>query len=66
MARVSIDVPTEKMQSFLQAIVSLGIDTRSIFTKRYRKAVEQKKKLSHSLKNMFFGWEYFSNELEFE
>jgi hypothetical protein len=66
MARVSIDVPTEKMQSFLQAIVSLGIDTRSVLTKRYRKAVEQKKKLSHSLKHMLFGWEYFSNELEFE
>jgi hypothetical protein len=66
MAKVSIDVPTEKMQSFLQAIVSLGIDTRSVLTKRYRKAVEQKQKLSHSLKNMLFGWEYFSNELEFE
>ncbi|NCI46112.1 hypothetical protein [Sediminibacterium soli] len=66
MAKVSIDVPTEKMQSFLQAIVNLGIDTRSVLTKRYRKAVDQKRHLSQSLKNMLFGWEYFSNELEYE
>ncbi len=65
MAKVSVDVPTDKMQSFLQAIINLGIDTRSILTKRYRKTVMQKRRFSNSLKNLF-GWEYFSNELEYE
>ena len=65
MAKISIDVPNEKMQSFLQAVLNVGIDAGSVLTKRYRKALQQKKKLSASLKS-FFGWEYFSNELEYE
>ena len=65
MAKVKLDVPTDKMQSFIQAIVNLGLDTSSVLTKRYRKTVMSQKKLSDSLKK-FFGWECFSNELEFE
>lgn len=65
MAKVQIEVPKDKMQSFLQAIVNLGLDTSSVLTKRYRKTVDQQRKISDTLKK-FFGWEYFSNELEFE
>ena len=71
MAKISVDVPKDKMQSFIQAIVSLGIDTHSILKKKYRKTVAQKKRLSNSLKKIsssfiLFDWEYFSNELEYE
>jgi hypothetical protein len=65
MAKVQIDVPKDKMQSFLQAILNLGLDTSAVLTKRYRKTVDQQRKISNSLKK-FFGWESFSNELEFE
>ena len=65
MAKVKVDIPTDKMQSFIQAIVNLGLDTSAVLTKRYRKTMTQQKKISNSLKK-FFGWEYFSNELEFE
>ena len=71
MAKVSLEVPTDKMQSFIQAVISLGIDTRSLFTKQYKKTIQQKKDLSHSLRKIsssfiLFDWEFFSNELEYE
>jgi len=71
MAKVSIDVPRDKMQSFIQAIIGLGIDTHSVISNQYKKTVQQKKKLSNSLKKIsssfiLFDWEYFSNELEYE
>lgn len=71
MAKVSLEVPTDKMQSFIQAVISLGIDTHSVITQRYKKTVQQKKKLSYSLKKIsssfiLFDWEFFSNELEYE
>ena len=71
MAKVSLDVPSDKMQSFIQAVISLGIDTQSVIKRRYRKTIQQKKKLSNSLQKIsssfiLFDWEYFSNELEYE
>ena len=71
MAKVSVNVPTEKMNSFVQAIVSLGIDARGIIKQRYKKSLLQKKKLSDSLHKIsssfiLFDWEFFSNELEYE
>ncbi|MBV9986180.1 MAG: hypothetical protein JO301_00760 [Chitinophagaceae bacterium] len=71
MAKVSVDVPKDKMQSFLQAIVNLGLDAHAVLTKRYRKTVAQQQKLSQTLKKIsssfiLFDWEYFSNELEYE
>ncbi len=66
MAKISVNIPPDKMQSFLLAIINLGIDTRSILSKRYRKTIQQKRQISNSLMSMLFGWEYYSNELEFE
>jgi hypothetical protein len=71
MARVSLEVPSDKMTSFIQAVTSLGIDTHSLLKRRYKKIVQQKKKLSNSLKKIsssfiLFDWEFFSNELEYE
>ena len=71
MAIVRVDVPTDKMHSFVQAILRLGIDARSIMYKRHRRTLLQKKKLAYSLQKIsssfiLFDWEYFSNELEYE
>ncbi len=71
MARVSLDVPTEKMQSFIQAVLNLGIDTRNMINHQYTKKFLRKKNLRNSLKKIsssfiLFDWEFFSNELEYE
>lgn len=71
MARITLDIPTDKMQSFAQAILNLGIDSRSIISKQFKKTLLQKKRLSNSLRKIsssfiLFDWEYFSNELEYE
>ena len=71
MARVSLDVPTEKMQSFIQAVLNLGIDTRNMINHQYKKNFLRKKSLRNSLKKIsssfiLFDWEFFSNELEYE
>ncbi len=71
MAKITLDVPTEKMQSFAQAIINIGIDTRSIISKQFKKTLQRKKRLSNSLKKIsssfiLFEWEFFSNELEYE
>ncbi len=71
MAKVSVEVPAEKMSSFVQAIVSLGIDTHGIIKQHYKNSFLKKKQLANSLKKIsssfiLFDWEYFSNELEYE
>lgn len=71
MAKISLNVPAEKMNSFVQAIVGLGIDAKGVIKKRYKKSVLHKKKIASSLKRIsnsfiLFDWEYFSNELEYE
>jgi hypothetical protein len=71
MAKISVNVPTEKMNPFIQAVISLGIDARGVIKKRYKKSLLQKKKIANSLKKIshsfiLFDWEYFSNELEYE
>ncbi|MDB5212041.1 MAG: hypothetical protein JWQ30_2868 [Sediminibacterium sp.] len=71
MAKISVDVPTEKMNSFVQAVINLGIDARGVIKKRYKKSLLQKKRIANSLKKIshsfiLFDWEYFSNELEYE
>lgn len=68
MAKVILEIPNEKIGSFLQAIVSLGIDKHAIASKHYAPIPKQK---STFLKNfsqgiLLFDWEFFNNELEFE
>ncbi len=66
MAKVILDVPTDKMQSFIKAVLRLGIDSHAINSNRGKK-----RRLSDSLKKIsssfiLFDWEFFSNELEYE
>lgn len=70
MARVTLYVPTNKMQSFLHAVLKLGLDKHAILLKNIGKQHPAKKpaeildKIAKSF--ILFDWEFFSNELEYE
>lgn len=70
MARIILDVPTEKIKLFIELLMRLGIDKHSIassFDEEHLKQL-QKGKIYRSLAKNFKlpGWEFFCNELEFE
>jgi hypothetical protein len=72
MARVILDVPNDKMQSFLQAILSLGLERHSISSGKSaaRSRHDKRSRRSHLQRIrtgfLLFDWEFFSNELEYE
>ncbi|TDO27076.1 hypothetical protein [Sediminibacterium goheungense] len=70
MARVILDVPNDKMQPFLKAILNLGLDRHAISSntpKRRLLSAQNRKILKHlSGSVLLFDWEFFSNELEYE
>lgn len=71
MARVILDVPNEKMQPFLKAILNLGLDRHAISSttaeKRRLSSRNRKSLLRHiSASFILFDWEFYSNELEYE
>jgi hypothetical protein len=64
MAKVILDIPKEKMASFLNLIVSLGIDKHAIAS--HPSTISKKKRIPSLSKFLLFDWEFFNNELEFE
>ena len=71
MARVILDVPSDKMKAFLKSMVNLGIDQNAIQVKTLTRTNKQKKSTLfklHQISRSFllFDWEFFSNELEYE
>lgn len=75
MARVILDVPSEKMGSFIRAIMQLGIDKHSISSENERLAAEANRTERESIfsgkrfKNFtakLLDWDRNRNELEFE
>lgn len=68
MARVILDVPNDKMQSFLQAILSLGLDRHSISSGKGNVRSRRVRRRNHTITPgmMLTNWEFFSNELEYE
>jgi hypothetical protein len=71
MTRVILDVPSDKMKPFLQAVTNLGIEKDSIRLREISRRHKQNRgtlftlhKISSSF--ILFDWEYFSNELEYE
>ena len=71
MARVILDVPHDKIQPFLKAILHLGIDRHAISSGLNQKNtvtfLTKKNILRHLSDNfLLFDWEFFSNELEYE
>lgn len=73
MARVILDVPSEKMGSFIRAIMQLGIDKHSISPEREpaeggrneRESLFSGKGL-RNFTSRLFDWDRNRNELEFE
>lgn len=71
MARVILDVPNEKMQPFLQAILNLGLERHAISSKPSHQQMISERRKRRGLRQLIstyllFDWEFFSNELEYE
>lgn len=71
MARVILDVPNDKIQPFLKAILNLGIDRHAISSNESRRRSLSSRNRKNILKRfsgsfLLFDWEFFSNELEYE
>jgi len=73
MARVILDVPSEKMGSFIRAIMQLGIDKHAISSQK--EAAENARPARESIfsgkrfrnfTTKLFDWDRNRNELEFE
>ncbi len=65
MTKVILNIPSEKVHSFLQAVVQLGIRDNAVqsnFKSTPRKFIAP----FPLSKFLLFDWEFFSNELEFE
>lgn len=72
MTKVILEVPAEKMRSFIQLVLSLGIEKHAI-SSHVRNSTEDARLLikRRPLRKRFpafllFDWEFFSNELEYE
>lgn len=76
MTKVILDVPTDKMHSFIKLVLKLGIEKHTIssankeaeheadtYVPVQRQRVDGRKRFPSFL---LFDWEFFSNELEFE
>jgi len=71
MARVVLDIPSDKVAGFIQLILKLGIDKHAISSSLSEGAEVVKEKAYKpfqlfSQKFLLFDWKFFSNELEFE
>ena len=71
MPQVTLSVPQKKLPLLKEVLNALGIDDRKINRTSTRPSYTSKvsrniKDSASALYNKYFGWEYFSNELEFE
>lgn len=76
MTKVILDVPTDKMHSFIKLVLKLGIDKHTISsgnrqvelmdntTATPTRSLNGGRKPFPAL--LLFDWEFFSNELEYE
>lgn len=65
MARIILEIPDEKLRPFLETIVHLGIDKHAIASK-INEQKTLKKLIKFPSQLLLNGWEFFSNELEYE
>ncbi|MBX9732998.1 MAG: hypothetical protein K2X37_02970 [Chitinophagaceae bacterium] len=71
MTRIILDVPKDKMQSFIKAVLDIGISGHAISAAEPSVKNTATINLSNSLKQIsqsyiLFDWEFYSNELEYE
>lgn len=71
MATVILDVPNEKIQSFVSMILQLGIDKHRITSNAFassnpENSIEQQLENYKMFRPRYWDWEVHKNELEFE
>lgn len=70
MPQVTLSVPSEKLPILTDVLNALGIDTSLADNEgaaSYASNVSRSiKDTANAIYKKYFGWEYFSNELEFE
>lgn len=77
MTKVILDVPTDKMHSFIKLVLKLGIDKHTISssTQQANISAGMEPGIPEPLRDanrkrfpafLLFDWEFFSNELEYE
>ncbi len=63
MAKLILDVPKAKIQSVVNVLLPLGINTHAILQAGSKKATQEVKR---RMPRFLLNWEFFSNELEYE
>lgn len=71
MTRVIVDVPSEKIQPFIELILQLGLEKHTVSSDLTEMQNDGQLHTPKPLclfqeKYVLFDWEFFSNELEFE
>ncbi|HEX8462199.1 MAG TPA: hypothetical protein VF623_12245 [Segetibacter sp.] len=70
MPQVTLSVPQQKLPLLKDVLNAIGIENRNIAEKSsknfYRTRVNNLRNSANSIYHKYFGWEYFSNDLEFE
>jgi hypothetical protein len=65
MAQITLDVPQEKLHSFLMMVMQLGIEKTNNVVKQLTSPFTTKKNPTERM-HPYFDWDFYSNELEFE
>jgi hypothetical protein len=70
MPQVTLSVPQQKLPLLKDVLDAIGIENRNLEEKvaktSYKARVNNLRQSAKSIYQKYFGWEYFSNELEFE
>lgn len=72
MATVILDIPTEKIQSFMHMVVQLGIEKNAIRSAIGNPFIGDTLPLTKNFSKpifkayLLFDWEFYNNELEYE
>jgi len=68
MARITMDIPREKMQLFLMLVMQLGIDATAKEPVISPKMQHQQQQVAYTVQQQhpYYDWDFYSNELEFE
>jgi len=70
MPQVTLSVPQQKLPLLKNVLDAIGIENKKVQEKvsktSYGTRVINFRQSANSIYQKYFGWEYFSNELEFE
>jgi len=69
MARITMDIPREKMQLFLMLVMQLGLDATAQPTATAPKMQYPQQQVAYAAQqnhHPYYDWDFYSNELEFE